>query len=715
MLLWPALLGSLVGGWLGGPGLGAQGRRRVVLALPLGLSFFFTWGLLLGLFLSPIWLAGLVPLLAVGHGFWLARHSAPPLGQMGWPQWLLAVLLGLVGWLFLVGGFQLAPPEPYLYLELPRIAQLGFGFTGTHPLGPEAGELVSPLAAVLALANECLGSSLGLGGAAQVAAVLAWLWLSTRLHRRAPLAIVLGCLFLFMGSTEAWLVTRLPQAGVAHLLAVLAWWLSKSRRPWPALPLALGLACLDLQLAAALTVAALVPLKRRWELAVAGVILGLYLAGPSLGLLAAVVLWLRHPNHEVRRLAVVEFLAPGLFGMTALGIALGRALTAIWRRNPGGRPRWSRRPAWSLSIPLRWLVWLVGALVVWRGLAPGEEVFNDEILIASQKQKVALEKLFVPRSLLAWAQWRGTTVGLVPADLEVARQLAWLEGSAVFLSGQHPESPTLAGVVSALAAGARLEGWHVSREGACLLPGVAAYAATGRAELLRGTGAAWLVERDHQPAAIEPWPDFRSQLSELRLERLEEWGRLLWFEAEGPASYQLSRDGRPFGPPVLTGGGAVPVVVPALAGHYQVEWSNGQTQPLTSPPTLPLKARLETEPELPSRSLLPCPLHLTNSSQQVLDLSGLRGARLQLASELHDIGNEVAPITPLEPFSLEPGASRTVTIYLRTPVPVGTFTVHLQLVDESEASHPVSFADPLVIRTWRRQPQVDVPDGVVRH
>ncbi|MGE0490671.1 MAG: hypothetical protein AB7S38_15810 [Vulcanimicrobiota bacterium] len=715
MLLWPALLGSLVGGWLGGPGLGAQGRQRVVLALPLGLSFFFTWALLLGLFLPPILLAGLVPWLAVGHGFWLGRHSAPPLGQPGWPHWLLAVLLGLVGWLFLVGGFQLAPPQPFLYVELPRIAQLGFGFSGVHPLGPEAGELVTPLATVLALGNECLSSSLALGGAAQVAAVLAWLWLSTRLHRRAPLAAVLGCLFLFMGAADAWLVTRLPQAGVGHLLAVMAWWLSKFRRPWPALPLTLGLACLDLQLAAALTVAALVPLKRKWELAAAGLMVGLYLAGPSLGLLAALVLWLRHPNHEVRRLAALEFFVPGLFGMTALGIALGRALTAVWRRHPGGRPGWSRQPQWSLSIPLRWLVWLVAALVVWRGLAPGEEVFNDEILIASQQQKVALEKLLVPRSLLGWAHWRGGAVGLAPADLEVARQLAWLKGSAVFSSGQAPESPTVAGVVSALAGGAPLEGWYVSKEGACLLPAVAAYAVTGQSELLRGTGAAWLLRRDHQPEAIEPWPDFHSELSALELERLEDWGRLLWFGTDGPASYQLSLDGHPFGPAVLTGGGSVPLVVPALAGHYQVEWSNGQVQPLTSPPSLPLKARLETELELPSRSLLPCPLHLTNGSQQLLDLSGLRGARLQLTSELHDIGNEVAPITPLEPFTLEPGASRTVIVYLRTPVPVGTFTVHLQLVDESEAGHPVNFSEPLVIRTWRRQPQVDVPDGVVRH
>ena len=44
------------------------------------------------------------------------------------------------------------------------------------------------------------------------------------------------------------------------------------------------------------------------------------------------------------------------------------------------------------------------ALVVWRALAPGEEVFNDQILIYSQKQKVALDKLLVPRSLLTWAQ-----------------------------------------------------------------------------------------------------------------------------------------------------------------------------------------------------------------------------------------------------------------------------------------------------------------------
>jgi hypothetical protein len=690
----------------------------LLLALPLGAGCWLAWLFLLSYLLAPRPAIGVAAALTLVAGFWLGlrpRRVVQP--TLEWPFHTLLLLAGAVGWLSLVGGCQLAPPRDFLLFELPRIAQLAKrGPSPDHPLGPEAMAGVSPFATAAAIGGDPWTVALALGGTIQVLSVLAWLLLLARWNRQAPLAVVLAGLSLFLGTSQGWLINDLPSVAAAHLFAVLALWVWSVRPAWQALPLLTSLALVDAQLALAIAGVTLVKIPRKLPVLGFALLLGWGQGGASLGLLAAGLLWWRHPNKMVRLLATAEFFYPGVFGLAALGMALGRTATVLWKRYPGERLRVSLKPGLALRVPRRLLIGGLTVLAMWLAIAPGEEVFNDRILIYSQKQKAKLNELLLPHSLASWAAWRGPALGLDPADLVAAQILSTLDGPAVYLSGEPEERVEVAALVSALAGGRPLAGWYAGKDGSALLPAAAAVASSGRVEHLAETPARWLVRRGQSPLSVKPMPSASGSAGgNGRRHRTERWGRLHWFE-EVPR-YEVLRDGKPFGRDfsvVASQHGSVPFLLPDLTGHYLVKWPGSAGQEFSVPNSLPVEAVLHTNADVPSRSLLPVTLTLTNRDEVPLGLSDLRGGRLNLRS-LAGKPDSPAPVSPLAGFILEPKQSRDLTLHLRTPSNPDVLELSLDLLDDRGKAHPVPFSGPRVLRSWNRRPLTTVPDGVVKH
>lgn len=715
MVIWPVVLASLAAGWIGASGLGTRGLERVFMTLPTGAGLWLACDFLLSRVMPPVAAALMGSVIALGMALWLQRVSRPPAlrARLRWHLWLLLVVASVAAWMSIVGGCQLVPPRELLLFEMPFIAA---GGAGPHPLGPEALTGVTPFAAAAAaLGGDPWRTTLVLGGIAQAGMVASWLLLLGAWNRTASLAPALAGLALLLGSHEGWLVGDLPSVAAAHLLAVLSLWFWSCRGALAVAPLVLGLLTVSPHLALAIAVATLVRLPRHPAVLFLALLSGLWQGGLSLSLLAALTLWWAHPKKTVRALAAVEFLYPGLFGLAALGMALGRTARVVWLRFPGERLRLDLQPELALQVPRRLIVALATLLALWLALAPGEEVFNDRILISAQKQKVRFEHLLIPERLADWARWRGASLGLAPADLEAVRVLERLEGPALYLSGAPQERVEVAALVSSLAGGRPLAGWYVGHDGAGLLPAAAATASTGRDDLLGATPVRWLLRQDAEPLPLKPASVGSRERGAVRHIRAERWSTLQQYWSDQGASYEVTRDGRAFGADfgvALGSAGLIPLQLPDLPGRYQVLWASGARDTYSVPAALPLEGALEIDPEVPSRSLLPVTVTLTNVSGVDLKLDDVRGARLALRS-LTGEPDRPAPITPQREVLLGPGQARTLTVHLRTPPDPDIVEARLELLDSQGVAHAVPIT-PAVLRCWTRRPPLAVPDGVVR-
>lgn len=716
-------LGLLMGaGWLAARDLESRTSVRLFLAGILGLALWVAWSLMVG------WFVHFAPAVALGGGLFAClwagrmRRSKPVPGQ-SLPCKLhplllaLALVLMLVGWLHCVGGVQLKPPQELLFFDLPKIAQMAAGSVdSSHPLGEASDGAVSPAAPLASVwGADPLRPLLVLGGLAQVGVVCLWLWFGTREQPRAPLAVALGGLALFWGTPTGWLLTTSPWAGPAHLLALAFLVLTSTRGIVWAAPCLLALSRLSPSLALACAFFALgrIVKPRAW-LVMVGATWSLFFHGASWGVLVAVYLARKNPKRHIRALSLASLACPGGLEWAALGLAVGRALTALWLRTPRGR--WiARGEPLGLEIPRRFLLTLLALVCLWRALIGGEEVFNDDILIRSQKEKASLARLVIPHRLSDWVSWRGSVVEFVPEDFAALSSLA--EGSPVlYLTGEPEESLEVPALLTALAGGAPIAGWYASKKGVSPMPATAAYFATGDLDLLRATPVRRVLRRGENELRVAPWPEGlgSGQAATVVPVRMERWGKLLWYRADGSTGYQVEIDGQPFGEdyPVRTAEGQeIPYVPPRLKGDVTLLWSHGAQE---APTLWPLQAELKVPKEVPTRSLLTVELELENPSPLRLDLSDLRGLRWSLERQLSTRPGEVSPLVPLEPLTLEPNSLKTLSVSFRTPPEMGTYGVGLEFVDALKQAHPVAFRSPLTLRTWRRHPLVSVPDGVVR-
>lgn len=726
MVIGLVLLAGLAVGWASGVGCGTRSLSRVFLAFPLGVASILSWFFLISLLSwSPLVTMGVATAAALLYGLWSGRFLRPtPALCLGWPFVLLFLLASAVGWLSMIGGCQLDPPPEFLLCELPRIAQLAnLGLGLPHPLGPDAVYGVTRFSLLAALGDDPWRSSLLLSGVAQVLTVSGCLTLLLGQNRRAPLAMALAALALFLGSEQGWLVSRTPWQGTAHLLLIVSLSFFQ-RRPLHALPLLGGLALLAPHWALAAGAALFVRLPRRFWVGLLGAFLGMVQGGLGLSLIAAAFLAWKHPNRFVRALCAAEFVAPGLFGLAALGMALGRSLTVLWRRFAGERLQYVKSEG-AQQIPRRSLVGVVAVGSLWLMMATGEEAFNDDILIASQKQKVKVSRLIVPDRLSDWAVWRGEHHGLTQLDLQAVGELRRLEGALLYLTGELEEKAYVAALLSTLAGGRELAGWYVGRDGSALLPAAGAVAATGQAEWLAGTPVRWLLRRGQPPTAIEPSKAAAAfdQTAEAYPTRYQRWGRLRWYTAPPGSRYQVLRNGVPFGPDfgvVASEEGEAPFSVPHLVGSYTLSWPDlavGNETFIEVDPefgSLPLSGELLDSSDLPSRSLLPMRVKLINQSDVVLELDEIEGGRLTLRS-LTGKPDRKAPISPLSGLSLAAREEKEVELFLRTPLPPDRLRVSLDLFDRHGRVHAVRLAEGALTTTWNRRPPMTLPEGVLRH
>lgn len=713
MVIWPVVLVSLAAGWIGAAGLGARGLGRLLLTLPLAVGLWLCWDFLLSQVLPAPAAALCGALAALLFALWLRRAPVRSVHlRLPWPLWLLAVLAATAAWLSSVGGCQLTPSRGFLLFELPYIAA---GASGPHPLGPEASGGVTTFAAAAGgLGGDPWRTALILAGLAKVAMVLGWLLLLVRNNRSAPLASALAALALWLGSPNGWLVSEPLWTGAAHLLAVVALWLWATRGPRVAAPALLALATLWPQLALALAVPMALPLPRHPLVVLLALLSGLWQEGMTLSLLAALYLWWTHPKKIVRALACAEFVLPGVFGLAALGMALGRAVHANWRRYAGERFSLSWRPLFALRVPRRWLLGLAAALALWLALAPGEEAFNDRVLISAQKQRVGLPQLAWPGALAEWAAWRGEAVGFSPADMVAAQTLKQLQGPVLYLTGEGQERAEVAALVSSLAGGRALAGWYVGADGEGLLPAAAATSGTGRDDLLGATPVRWLLRRAARPVQVRPAAELGT--GQARPLRSERWGSLQQYQSQEATHFSVTRDNRAFGADfgVAAPAGLVPFQLPDLSGQFRLSWPNGARDLYRVPVSLPLEAGLGIGPDVPSRSLLALTVTLTNTSGTTLDLDDLTGARLTLHSTTGK-PDKPAPITSQTGVVLRAGESRPLSVHLRTPPDPDSVEVSLELLDARGLPHRVPTTSPSLLRCWTRRPPLTVPDGEVRH
>lgn len=705
------LLGA---GWLSSRGLEIRLAVRAMLTWTLGLSLWAAWGLLVGQFLeapSSTVLGG-----GIFASLWAFRMGPASPRVTRYRPALLALfaLMAIAGWLHIVGGLQLRPSQELLVFDLPKIAQWAAGNSGaTHPLGIASESSVSPLAKLASVwGSDPLRPLLLFGGLAQIGTLWLWFWLGAHEQAKAPLATALGGLALFLGTSSGWMLVSSPWLALSYLLVLAAIVLATVRGPVWALPnlLAVGLLSPELALAGLLYFLGCKGSPRALLFLGLSAVSVLWYGG-SWGVLVAAFLYIRTTKGDVRGLCLASLAYPGAPEWAALGIAVGRALTAVWRRTPV--QKWGFDG--GLVVPKRAPLVLLTLVAFWRALIAGEEVYNDDILIRSQKEKVSLSRLLVPHTLLDWAAWRGAAVGFEQEDLKALPLLAE-EGDALYQTGDPVEPVEVAALLSALSGGRPLAGWYASARGVSPYPAVAAYFSTGERSLLRATPIRRLLRRGQPEVSIEPWPKEAEagQAATAVAARFEKWGELLWFRADGATGYQVEIDGVPFGeayPVRQSAGQEIPYVPPRIAGDVALHWEHGMRE---TPPIWPLQAELKTAKELPTRSLLNVELELENASAARLELTELRGLRWTLKRLLSTRPDEISPVVPLQPLVIEPNSTKTLNVSFRTPPEMGTYKVELEMFDELGNPHQVAFRTPLVIRTWRRNPLVAVPDGVVK-
>lgn len=595
------------------------------------------------------------------------------------------VVLAVAVWLYPVATFQLYPDLDFIVKVAP--AQ-GAGIWFLFPLQTALLQLMT-LIVLMAGLRKYSGS-----------------WL----------AACLGATATFAGCHQGWLMTSERDQALTHLVLALATvvWLCQQKRAFlvllplvlwkaPALALALGLQLL---------------LERQQDAVFYGVSLlslGLALAtGPVP--LGGLWLWLVplavYLKPELGFLGLIHPFAPVAAGL-AVTLALSSWIDERWARlesrSVALKTRLGESEEVEVEVPRRTLLILASA-VLWVGaVLPGESRLNREVLIGSHQRGVALEKLFVPRSLEAWIPEFGHLVGLGPGELELGRRLGSLGKESVLVLSPEVR---VAALVSTLA-GSPLKGWHAQGEPPELYAGPALALRLGDARMLTeevvglpagvevaGLEPSW--EGAHGAAILQPRAQSASSGGSPALPGAPVPGELTPLGVPG-LRFQLFRGEQPWGEPV-----AFPedlesaFILPTTPGEYTLKLASGEaSEPYRSDlPTAAagLSAELEGGPilELPSRSAVSLEISLKNSSDNAFPLAWVHALSLVPNEELW----QAAPLQGVVPAR----SSLKAKVWLRTPQEEREYPLilRLRLADESELEVP--FEPAVTVRSWRRLP-----------
>lgn len=560
---------------------------------------------------------------------------------------LLFLILSLATWASAVGGFQLHPENSYLQFAFP-VETPPWSF---DPAFYSA--LVAGLAQVTSLALLLFGWP----GSALGASLAATCWWASAAH--------------------GWLLAASPPQALAHLLlsaALVAHW----RGYWP-VAVVLALPVITLQppliwlLIAAWPLETLLGGSRRAAAGAAVLALIALFAGawPAPEFAWVGWFWLLPLAWMLNSQAARPWLAlefgcqlagqPGLGAAAAVGAAAGEFMAERWNSDWRLGCNWDGEKL-ELDLSHKALIAAFVALLLYCGALPGEAAFNRELLLTAQAKKIELSRLLKPLPLRQWCLEHG----LNTQDLELAQELAGLPGSVVVLTpGQHRESALQHAMLAALS-GRQLAGWRAGE----LLPG---------AQLARLLSKPELAGSDH----VRLRGNFPSRLVVEHLELIDRQA----------TSYQVLRNGQPWGPPVTYQQGPSFFRLPVTPGNYEVQ---GQSWKVTPPK---LMARWLEPSKQPSRSLVKLQLELGNLSDGYFDLSRVRAVTLT-----SDNPSFSPPRQPWQGLGLlAPMTSTELSLWLATPEPEGTYRLRLTLhADQGDIVVPL--AQPL--RCWRRLPPV---------
>lgn len=501
------LIGGLGGGYLNSRSIGVDsGPRRIVLAMVLGTSLITAWLSLLACLLPVLPAAILATLLSFLHVRRPATADSALPTKTGLASGFFLTLVCAAAWLSAVGGQQLFPDREFLLWQLPQTANPSL------VTGPG-------MSAVLSLfGTDPLGATLWAMGVVQLLAVIGLFLFCSICLGRSPVLQNVCFIFLLCSSSRGFLIVRTPDVPLLHLWAATALiWISQAgRNRYLALIPATAALAISWPLGLALVICLFPPKPRLLAfLAAGGSVVAFLTRGVAPGwLLAALllvyVLTKTSPSTKdgllVSRFCLLELWGPGwdIFAYTALTYGALTYFEGRWSALPRGlRPQIRDG---GIRVPLRWIFGFCVFYIALQGVKPGEGYFNDQVLIASQKEHLKLPALFLPRSLESWLSWRGARFGFGSSERRAVELLSQVPGPVVYLSEPIPD-PMLSALV-ALASGKSLIGWeHTSRGGASLAPALSAYLQSGDQKLLAPLGECLVISSGGRSVQVSPSSD----------------------------------------------------------------------------------------------------------------------------------------------------------------------------------------------------------------
>lgn len=357
--------------------------------------------------------------------------------------------------------------------------------------------------------------------------------------------------------------------------------------------------------------------------------------------------------------------------------------------------------------PAQTLLGLAATVALVNISLPGERFLNSRVLIPAQKSKVPLVRLFTTFSLdhhakrFAKDSWRA----LVPfphlseADYELALDLRpkELPNGFCLLTLDTPVESRQSALLYALLSGQKLGGWDDSEFLAaplllCKSRGQN-HLHQGPAVIFREQSMARLTENPPLPKQLALL-DFRSLLA--LPHRLQEVSR------ENGAAYRWKGDNESY--TVVFPEGKAEVLLSSRPGEYRISSlaEQGAVRRIDVPVAKWELSGLNLEETLPSRSLIPLHLSLTNRGE------GPIGSEM-IAS--WQVETEDASFSPFrqessKPFILFPGESTELEFFLATPEPEGRYQVKIQALTPEGKAIEVPLVEPAELRTWRRMPAV---------
>lgn len=362
----------------------------------------------------------------------------------------------------------------------------------------------------------------------------------------------------------------------------------------------------------------------------------------------------------------------------------------------------------GVRLPALTLGGLLASVILVVVILPGERFLNSKVLIQSHKVDVPILELFKVFSLdeharrFAEQPWRSRVPipGLTAADCELALSLADTgapSGLCPLTLDGTAERRDIA-LVYSLLSGQRLVGWDDPRS---LAPPLLLSKFQGKnlisdgpTVVMRRNGSADVASRALAPKKPAPL-DFRHLMATPYLPQTvshEPGAGYRWIS--GGQSYEVSfPDSR------------AEVMVSDHQGEVRLASlvKEGARRHLEVAPTNWVMAGLPSYRAVPSRSLIPLTLTLSNQGEGPLSSRMLAGWRFELTGG--EDWNSFRQENP-KPFLLFPGESTNLDFQLSTPEGEGLYQVRAIALTVEGKEVEVPLAGPSQIRTWRRMPAV---------